>query len=169
MVSAGLASFGFGFGGNFCLGGRRFGFAFRWDIPTSSRLQFPVVSVPDHIWSHPARPTPFRPIPVVPSRSFLFHPVPSRSVRFHPRGLGLVTVMFHFRSHSWCRCGFGSVSARFRFGFYSVISQSRASCAVPFHPSSPSGVGSASSGSGLVVTSGLVSVNFGFIWRRFRW
>ena len=74
----------------------------------------------------------------------MFHPVPFGSI---PGGLGLVTVMFHFRSHSWCRFGFGSVSARFRFGSYSVISQSRASSAVPSRPGS---TGSASFGSGLV-------------------
>jgi len=62
-----------------------------------------------------------------------------------------------------------SVSVRFRFGSYSVISQSPTSCAILFHPSRPSGVGSASFGSGLVATSGSVSVGFGFIWRRFQW
>ena len=152
------------------------------EVPISSRLQSPPVSLSYAYLSYPSSIFPHYSIPSHPCRSIPFHPF--RPVLFgsNPWGLrwlwlcfifdltrgldlGLVRFRFGFSSVPILpspnparrvlfvssfppqRHGFGFIWLRFRgdscfrFCSYSIVSQSRASCPVPSHPSQTSSFG----------------------------
>jgi len=127
------------------------------EVPISSRLQSPPVSLPMHayhIQAQSSRATPSRPIPAVPFRSIRF--VPFCSVPTHGGfvGYGYGSFSISLVVSTWVWFGFGSVSVRFLFCHLPIP---RVVCCSS-HPSRPSGTGSASFGSGFVVTPAFGSV-----------